>query len=357
MQIRPRTTAGLVVLATLGLAACGGSEGEESSSSAAAGGGGETQQVVVYTNGASDGRGDWLTTEAAEAGFEVQIVELGGTDLMNRLIQEKNNPLADVYYGLNNIASIKAKEAGVLQAYTPAWSDQVESIDDDGTYWTIVREPIMQVCSDEAYPDGAGAPTDVPDLWENEEFHGSYEVPANLGGGTAQMTVTGILVRHLDESGELGVSDEGWAAIEDYFANGTPWMEGNDLFARMASGELTCGPMWLAGKIAREEEYGITTTALNPPVGVPMVNQTIGVVADGPNTEGAQAFVDWFGSAEVQGRWSTEFGTVPTNTEADSDPVATEITDSFTVQEIDWELVAANLDQWVEKIELDYLGQ
>lgn len=71
----------------------------------------------------------------------------------------------------------------------------------------------------------------------------------------------------------------------------------------------------------------------------------------------AEEFIDWFGSAEVQAEWSNEFFTAPTNKDAldsaDQDAVAQ--TDSFEAQDIDWETVAANLSEWIEKIELQYM--
>ena len=59
--------------------------------------------LVIYSNSASDGRGEWLTEKAKEAGFTVEIVPIPAGDLTNRLIAEKNNAIADMVYGLNTI--------------------------------------------------------------------------------------------------------------------------------------------------------------------------------------------------------------------------------------------------------------
>lgn len=343
--------AGLAATA-LAMAGCSASPGAGET-----GGGGET--LVVYSNSVSDGRGEWLTEQAAAEGFALQFVDLGGGDIQNRLIQEKNNPLADVVFGLNNVYFEKITAEGVLESYTPAWSGEVGQAmgDPDGEFWPIVREPIMLVCSDDAYPGGAGAPTDWPDLWTNPDYAGKYEVASSLGGATTQMVLSGILSRFADESGELGVSAEGWQNVSDYFSKGSPSVPGEDLFARISAGDVNCGQMWLAGKFSREEEYGISTTAVTPAAGVPMVVQHVALVSGSSRADTAKQFIDWFGSAEVQGAWSKQFGTAPTNTGAEGDATAVEFTDSFTAQDIDWSFVAANIDQWVEKVELDYLGQ
>jgi iron(III) transport system substrate-binding protein len=343
---------GTAVAGTVTLAACSSSSSAAGSGETAADQGGP---LVVYSNSVSDGRGEWLQQLAAEQGFELELVDLGGGDIQNRLLAEAANPIADVVFGLNNVYFENLKASEVLAARIPAWSSAVEpGVGDDATFWPIVREPIMLV-----HNTAAGtAPQDWPELWENPAFHGRYETPTSLGGATTQMVLAGILSRHLDQGGDLGVSDAGWAAVEQFFANSSPAVEGTDLYARMAAGEVDAGQMWLAGKASREEEYGITTEAAHPEIGVPMATQHVALVKGSKRPQTAAEFIDWFGSAEVQAAWSNEFFTAPTNKDAlaTADQDAVEQTDSFTAQQIDWPTVAASLGDWVEKIELQYLG-
>ncbi|WP_130176247.1 extracellular solute-binding protein [Cryobacterium sp. SO1] len=318
--------------------------------------------LIVYSNSVSDGRGEWLVEKAATAGFEIEFVDMGGGDVQNRIVAEVNNPIADVVFGPNNVVFENMKAADALEPYTPEWAGLVDATvadGDDENFWPIVKEPIMLVYDSAAYPGGEGAPEDWTDLWEKEEFHGLYETSTSLSGGTTQMVVTGILTRYQDEAGYLGISDEGWTAIEQFYANGSPSVEATDLYARMADESVTMGQMWLAGKVSREEEYGVTTKAVYPEVGVPIVYQHIGLVAGNDKPEASREFIDWFGSAPVQAEWSQEFFTAPTNEDAltGADAAAVEVTNSFAQQDIDWEFVAANLPSWVEEIELKYLGQ
>ena len=66
------------------------------------------------------------------------------------------------------------------------------------------------------------------------------------------------------------------------------------------------------------------------------------------------------GSEELtlQAAWSQEFFTAPTHSGAlaNADQDAVEQTESFSTQDIDWTTVAENLNDWIEKIELDVLG-
>ncbi|MCA1306919.1 extracellular solute-binding protein [Microbacterium esteraromaticum] len=342
-------TAGIAATGLL-LTGCAGATAETPAADAGA--------IVVYSNSVSDGRGEWLIEQAAEAGFEVEYVDAGGGAITERIIAESANPIADVVFGPNNVNFESMKAAGALEAYTPAWADKVDAIDPDGTYHSIVEEPIMVVYNTAAFPNGAGAPTDWTDLFEDEQYHGRYETQTSLSGGTTQLVITSLLSRYRDDSGELGISDEGWAAIDAFFANGSPAVEGTDLYARMSAGDVDLGQMWLAGKASREVEYGIETEAIRPAGGVPIVNQGIGLVKGSDNNDQAQEFIDWFGSAEVQAAWSQEFFTAPTNADAlaNADQDAVEMTGSFTPQDIDWSFVSENLPAWIEEIELNHLG-
>ncbi|WCC80914.1 extracellular solute-binding protein [Cutibacterium equinum] len=315
--------------------------------------------LVIYSNSVSDGRGDWLKKEAEGAGFKLQFVDLGGGDIQNRLIAEKNNPIADAVFGLNNVFFQKIKNEGVLDAYKPSWAANVDAKLGDGSqFWPIVREPIMLVYNTKAYPTPDKAPSDWTDLWTKPEFKGKYEVPTSLGGATTQMVVSGILARYRDNAGKDGVSQEGWKNIEAFFKTGQPAVKGEDLYARMKSGTVNAGQMWLAGKVQREKQYGIKTEAVKPKIGVPFAVQHVALVKGSKKAEQAKKFIDWFGGHELQGKWSKQFFTAPTNTKASSlaDAEAVKATDAFTRQEIDWEFVAKNIDAWIEHIELQYMG-
>jgi iron(III) transport system substrate-binding protein len=318
-----------------------------------------SDRLVLYTNAASDGRGDWIVETAAEAGFDVTIVDLGGGDLKNRLIAERSRPQADVVFGLNDAFYYQLIEEEVLQTYEPAWANDVDKAFGDREYfWPLYRFPILLVYDTDAWTEQT-APTDWPDLWENPAFANQYETPAALGGMTSQTVITGILYRYRSEAegSTAGIAPEGWEAIDQYFQNGNRAVEGTDLFARIASGDVSMGQMWMHGRIPREEQFQVSTTGVSPEIGVPTVVESIAMVNDTPRADLAARFIDWFGSAETVAGFSNEFYYVPVNEEAlpDADQEAIAEANSFTIQEIDWRFVAANLDEWIERVTLRYL--
>lgn len=355
---KTKSAIAIAASAVLLLTGCGQGSGSGGGTDAEAGDGGGT--LVVSTNSNSEGRGEWLEKAANDAGFDIQIVGAGGADATNKLIAEKNNPVADVVYGLNNVYFEQLKTGGVLEPYTPAWSGDVDSglgdPGEDKAYWPLVEQAIVLTYNKAAIsPDEA--PVDWPDLWTKEEFQPRYERVTGMGQATTQLVMAGILSRYRDENGDLGVSDEGWQQIEQYFQHGVPQVKDLDLFARFADGEVDLGQMPTSSIPGREEAYNVKSGSVAPDIGVPYAVEQVGIIKGSEKQEQARKFVDWFGSAEVQGQWAQEFDSLPVNQvalkEAKADIV--KFNEQFKRQDIDWAFVQENLGAWIEKIELEYM--
>lgn len=312
---------------------------------------------MVYTNSNGEGRGEWVTAKAAEAGFKIEIVGAGGADATNKLIAEKNNPIADVAFGLNNMYFSQIKAEDVLEPYEPSWAGEVDKELADGeTYWPLVKQAILLGYNSDKFSQDA-APKDWTDLWTKDEFKARYERVTGLGTATAQLVFAGILSRYRDDSGDLGISDEGWKQVEQYFQNGSPAVAKTDLFARIQSGEVDMGQMPSSIIAEREKSFNVNVETVIPSVGVPLAVEQIALVKGTDKKEQAQKFIDWFGSAEVQGEFAKQFNSMPVNKEAaaQANPEVVDFFADLKQQDIDWDFVQENMGAWVEKIELEYM--
>ena len=165
-----------IILAAF-LVSCGKDGGNSSS------GGNEGKKndtLVVYSNSLTDGRQEWLAEKAKEKGFNLEFVSAGGGEISNRVITEKNNPVADIVFGPNQVEFNNMKAAGALEQYVPTWAGEITPWlnDKDGYYHAIVKQAILLVYGLNQY-DAATAPKDWLDLPVN--FKGKYEVPSSLG--------------------------------------------------------------------------------------------------------------------------------------------------------------------------------
>ena len=283
----------------------------------------KSQELVVYSNAVSSGRGDWLIEKAAEAGFKIKIVEVPGGEIADRLIGEKNNSIDEVTEGL---------------------------ADPDGNYWPITVVPLVLMGN-----ESQTMPKDWTDLTD-PKYKDQYGIFA-LSGGTPKMILASILARYADKDGELGVSEEGWEVVKKYIQNAHIYTEGEDHRTAIIEGKYKYGQMWGNGLLQLEKERNVKMQFMQPEIGMPFVSEHLGIVKNSKKTELAEEFINWFGSAETQLAWSNQFGTIPANKKAleKAPDYVKEFASKTKQQDIDWEFVGQHIDQWVEKVTLEFI--
>lgn len=272
----------------------------------------KSQKLIIYTNSGSNGRDEWLKSEAAEAGYDVEVVQIAGSDLANRIIAERNNPQADMIFGLNSIEYEKLKTEGVIDQWEPDWAGDVDMSlgDPDGYYYPIVMQPLVNMMNE----DLENPPQDYTDLLD-PEWKGKYTI-LGFGGGTGKTMLAGLLIRYRDDDGEYGISEEGWEVVKNWIQNGHMEQDGEDYVGNCVSGEIPICEMWGSGVLQYQNERGCTFQIMCPEVGVPYVTEQVGMVTGSEKRDLAVDFANWFGSAEVQTAWMNEFGTIPCQPEA-----------------------------------------
>ena len=174
MKVKKILALGLAAVMTFTLSACGGKEGGSSNSNTDSTGSAEAEKggedsggsLVIYTNSGSDGRDAWLKDYAKENGFDVEVVQIQGGDLGNRIVSEKNNVQADLVFGLNNVEYEKLKAEDTLDQWEPEWKDEVDLSlgDPDGYYYPLVIQPLVNIMN----ADLDEYPADYTDLTDEK---------------------------------------------------------------------------------------------------------------------------------------------------------------------------------------------
>jgi iron(III) transport system substrate-binding protein len=316
----------------------------------------QDKSLVIYTNSGNNGRAEWLTEKAAQKGYKLNVVTLGGGDLANRLVAEKNNQIADLVYGLNAVEYEKLIKQKLLLKYKPSWAKEVDVSlgSKSGYYYPIVVQPLLLAYNKQSYNEQT-APKDWTDL-AKPEFKNKHTI-LNLGGGTAKTIIASILVRYQDRKGEYGISKKGWDVIKNYIQSGHLEVQGEDYYSAMIKGERPLLMVWGSGLLQNEQTRGVKFGIMTPQIGVPFVVEQVAIFAKSKKANVAKEFVNWFGSAEFQAEWSAKFGTTPVQPAAlaKAAPEVKELMAAVKPQKINWTFVADNIDKWMEKIQLEYV--
>lgn len=364
MKLKKLLALGLAVVMTVSLIGCGGGSGSNDDTTDEPAGEvtitGEvdrSQELVIYSNSFAGGQGDWLAEKAKEAGFNLTLVELGGSEMGERIRAEANNPVCDVAFGMNLVEYELLKDADCLLSYTPEWADKVdvEAFGDatDHMYWPIIIQPLFLMYNKDVV-------TNAPTSWEDlakEEYKGLFNM-RQLSGGTAKTITATILQKYADPDGELGVSEEGWKVIADIYANCHYEADGEDYVGNVVNGTVPMTEMWGAGLCKNQAQYNMEFGVMVPEEGVPYVVEQLAIIKGTDNAELALEFINWFGAAEQMYGWSTNAGATPANVDALAmveDENIKAMAD-FKVQDVDWALVKEKCNEWAEHIELNYLG-
>lgn len=156
------------------------------------------------------------------------------TGLVNRIIAERDNPQADVFWSSEIIMTLRLKDEGLLKAYVPHGSSMIpESYKDDEGYWTGFggRARVM-IVNREYFPNG-DYPASVYDLMDERymEYKKALAYP-----------MFGTSMTH------MFVMNEKWGEKDtlEYFvssmANNTLMVDGNSVVRDMVvSGDAAFG--------------------------------------------------------------------------------------------------------------------
>ncbi len=132
----------------------------------------KSQELVIYSNSVSNGRGDWLTAKAKEAGFNIRMVDIAGAQLADRVIAEKNNSVADMIFGIGAVDSNKLRDANLLTQFKPDWIDKIDAslADKNGYYNPVIVQPLVLIGNPEA--------KEMPKDWTElaEKYKGQYSI-------------------------------------------------------------------------------------------------------------------------------------------------------------------------------------
>ncbi len=363
MKFKKLIALGLAAVMAVGLIGCGGGNADDDKTNnepdaevKITGEVDRSQELVIYSNSLSDGQDTWLANAAKEAGFNLTLVGLGGSEMGERIRAEKNNPVCDVAFGMNMVEYELLKDADCLLPYTPEWADKVDldAFGDakDKMYWPIIIQPLFLMYNKDVV-------TNPPTCWEDlakPEYEGLFNM-RQLNGGTAKTITATILQKYADPAGELGVSEEGWKVIADIYANCHYEADGENYVQNVVDGVVPMTEMWGAGLCKHQAAYNTEFGVMVPEEGVPYVVEQLAIIKGTDKAELALDFINWFGAAEQMYGWSNNAGATPANQDALAMVENEDIKSmaDFKVQEVDWVLVKENVNAWAEHIELNYL--
>ncbi len=285
--------------------------------------------------------------EALHPGVDVQWVDMGSQEALDRIRSERANPQGDVWYGGPALFFSRAASEGLLEPYRPDWVDNVipEARGRGDFYYGVYLTPAVI-----AYNSEAVSRNEVPQDWDgilDPRWSRQVLIRDPIASGTMRTIFGMVMYRGLKATGDTAAGYE-WlrhldAQTKEYVLN--PAI----LYQKLArqEGLIT---LWNLPDVLRARDKGFPLDYVLPASGTPILVDGIAIIRGTRQPELAAEFMDYVGSIEgqlVAARLAFR-NLTRTDIPADSLPEwLVEVNSQLKPMELDWDLLEERGREWV----------
>ena len=307
------------------------------------------QTIVVYTALEDDQLETYLDVFAQDhPEITVELVRDSTGIVTAKLLAEKDNPQADVVWGLAATSLLVADGEGLLEPYAPEGLDRINPKFRDSAdppKWVGIDAWMSAFCVNTIEMENLGLP--MPTSWEDllkPEYAGYLVMPNPNSSGTGFLSVSSILQSRGEE--------EGWAYLDALHENMAQYTHSGSKPCKMAgAGEYPIGISFgYRGIIQKESGEPIETVF--PAEGSGWDLEANALVKKENIKPAAKTFLDWAISDNIMKEYAQSFAIVTAETDQPipegfpEDPLAQLIDNDFTWAAENREAI---LEEWITR--------
>lgn len=236
--------------------------------------------------------------------IELNIVRDSTGTIVAKMIAEKDNPVADVVWGVAATVMLQLDPYDLIQGYTPEGSDLIDErfkdTENEEQKWTgiDVSEAAFLVNTDLCEEAGVPVPQSYEDLLD-PQYKGAIVMPDPTSSGTGVLFVNGIL--------QIMGEEDGWAYLTDLNENVVSYTTSGSKPAKMAaSGECMIG-ISMGYRCAQLYQEGNPVEVVFPTEGSGWDVEANCLIKKDEINPVAYTFLDWAISDEAMAAYSTEY--------------------------------------------------
>ena len=305
--------------------------------------------LTVYSPHGKDLLGYFETEfEKANPTIDVQWVDMGSQEVLDRIRAEKDNPQADLWFGAPAEAFDRGTKEGLLEPYIPSWSNTV-SVEgrDSGDHWygTYLTPEVIGYNTEAVSRDEA--PKDWDDVLD-PKWKGKILIRDPIASGTMRAIFGAIVARSVAQTGSPQA--------------GYDWLRKLDANTR----EYTLNPTILYQKLGRQEgvitlwdmpDIATLKSRLNIPVdyiipssGTPLLVDGIAIVKGTDKPEAAKLYYEFVTTPAAMKAAAEKFLRIPARTDIPQADLPQWIQDAnrqIKPMPVDRKLMADSLNAWM----------
>jgi len=304
-------------------------------------------KVVIYSPHGKDMLSEFEALfEKHHPAVDVQWLDMGSQDILDRVRSERSNPQGDVWWGAPSTMFITAAKEGLLQPYRPSWWDRVEATARDSQdlwFGTFLTPEVIafntQVLTRETAPQDWDALLDP-------RWKGKIILRYPLASGTMRAVFSAMIWRFYHKTGR---PDEGYhwllrldANTKGYAANPTL------LYLRLARREALLTIWNLPDIVLQRELYNYPFDYVIPASGTPLLTEGIAIIAGAKHPKAAKAFYEFvttLGAFTIQ---ANKYYRIPTRKDIPREALPLWMTrEPIPAMDIDWQVFAEKSAEWM----------
>ena len=287
--------------------------------------------------------------EAANPTVDVQWVDMGSQEVLDRLRAEKANPQADLWFGAPSEIFARASSEGLIEPYTPTWADKVPAEAKDArAHWfgTYMTPEVI------AYNTQAVSSADVPKDWDeviDPKWKGKVLILNPVESGTMRAIFGAILARSIAQTGSTA---QGWDWLRKLDANTKEYVLNPALLYQKLGRQEGVITLYNMPDIATLEARTKTPVGfVFPTSGTPLLVDAIALVRGSKQPAAAKAFYEYVTTPAALQDASVKFLRIPARTDLPSDSLPEVVRRAMTELKpmpLDAKLLADSLDVWMK---------
>jgi iron(III) transport system substrate-binding protein len=314
-------------------------------------------RVVIYSPHGKELLGEYEKLfEAAHPGIDVQQLDMGSQEVLDRLRAEKANPQADVWFGAPNTTFSQAASEGLLEIYRPTWADHAPPEargEGDAWFGTYFTPEVIGFNTKAVQADAI--PRDWDDLLQ-PRWRKRIIIRDPLASGTLR-TIFGAILFRYREKGEL---ERGFEWLRELDANTKEYVANSALlFQKMARGEADITLWNMPDMELQREVYHYPFDYVFPTSGTPFLTEGIALVRGAKNPETAKLYYEFVTSPESLELAARKFFRIPARDDIPPERLPERIGRArATVKPmpLDWKVLEDETPGWMKRWENEIKG-
>jgi iron(III) transport system substrate-binding protein len=303
-------------------------------------------RLLIYTPHGQDLLRDFVSQYKQKyPDADVQFLDMGSRDILERVRVERNRPQADLWWGAAHTTFQTAADENLLAEFRPTWADKVPDTarDRQGRWFGTYETPQVIVYNTEAV-SAAEAPRDWDDVLD-PKWHDKVLIRSPYPSDTMRAIFGAMIWRSLKETGSPEKGYE-WlrkldANVHEYTADGTLLMQ--KLARREGLISLWDMPdVWLS-----KEQKNFPVGYSLPTSGTPVVTDGIAIIKGAQHEDEARRFYEFVTTPDSLIYAAHKYYRIPARTDLDRSKLPAWMNEPFTRMPLDWNLLRKQGDEWL----------